>query len=89
MGPDIRMRSPLDPIYASDVQPFSDGAFVEVRDGVVGGVRTFSWLVTPWEPGQFPVGPILYSFVDLYVGDFGTVATPEIWMDVLTYAPPR
>jgi len=89
MDPDIRMRSPLDPVYASDVQPWSDGVFVEVPDGVVGGVRTFGWLVTPWEPGQFPVGPILYSFFDPYVGDFGTVATPEIWMDVLPYAPPR
>ena len=34
MGPDIRMRSPLDPIYASDVQPFSD-ALTLVRELVL------------------------------------------------------
>jgi hypothetical protein len=58
---------------------------VEVRDGVVGGVRTFTWLVVPTEPGPLRIDPILFSFFDPYIGDFGQVASQELMLEITEF----
>ncbi len=75
----------LDSIYGSDVRPGGEWALPEVHDGVLGGVKTFRFWVIPWQAGAIPVGPILYSYFDPYVGDFGRVATAELVLEVMPY----
>jgi hypothetical protein len=73
------------PVYGAEIAPGGDGAAVEVRDGVVGGVKTFTWMVVPTEPGPLRIGPVLFGFFDPYVGDFGQVATEEITVEVTEF----
>jgi hypothetical protein len=72
----------LGPVFGAQVAPGGDHAAVEVRDGVVGGVRTFTWLVVPTEPGPLRIGPVLFSFFDPYLEDFGQVASEEMILEV-------
>jgi hypothetical protein len=58
---------------------------VEVRDGVVGGVRTFTWLLVPTEPGPLRVGPVLFSYFDPYLGDFAQTASEELILQVTEF----
>lgn len=75
----------IGPIYGAEIAPGGDGAVVEIRDGVVGGVRTFSWLVVPTEPGPLRIDPILFSYFDPYLGDFGQVASSELMLEVTEF----
>ncbi len=59
-----------------------DRVGLEVRDGVVGGVRTFVWLVTPQVAGEFVVGPVVYPYFDPYARAFGRAATDELLLAV-------
>ncbi len=77
----------LEPIYGSEVAYIGDAVLTEARDGVVGGVKTFTYRITPWEPGLIPVGPIVYSYFDPYVGHFGRVATGELLLEVGPFIP--
>ena len=43
------------------------------RDGVVGGVRVFEYQVTLVEDREGVVQPIVFSYFDPYLGDFGVV----------------
>jgi hypothetical protein len=72
----------IPPIYGAEMAPGGDFAAVEVRDGVVGGVRTFTWLVVPLEPGPVRIGPVVFSYFDPYVGDFGQVFSEELELEV-------
>ena len=73
------------PVFGAEIAPAGDGAAVEVRDGVVGGVRTFTWLVVPTEPGPLRIDPILFSYFDPYLGDFAQVASEEIFLEVTEF----
>jgi len=75
----------IPPIYGAEVAPGRDMAAVEIRDGIVGGVRTFTWLIVPLEPGPILIGPVLFSFFDPYVGDFGQVASEELTLEVTEF----
>jgi hypothetical protein len=69
------------PVWGAELRPAGERAAVEVRDGVVGGVKTFTWLVVPLEPGFVRIGPILFPFFDPWVGAHGTVASEEVVLD--------
>ena len=75
----------IPPIYGAEMAQGGDFATVEVRDGVVGGVRTFTWLVVPLEPGPIRIGPIIFSYFDPYVGDFGQAVYEELTLDVTEF----
>jgi hypothetical protein len=75
----------IPPIYGAEMAPGVDFATVEVRDGVVGGVRTFTWMVVPTEPGPIRIGPIIFSYFDPYVGDFGQVVYEELTLEVTEF----
>jgi hypothetical protein len=75
----------IPPIYGAEVAAGTDFAAMEVRDGVVGGVRTFTWLIVPREPGPILVGPILFSYFDPYLGDFGQAVYDELTLEVTEF----
>lgn len=73
------------PVWGGGLRPMGERAWVEVRDGVVGGVKRFTWLVVPVESGEVRIGPIFYSFFDPYVGAFGQVISEELQLLVHAY----
>lgn len=70
------------PVWGAELRATGERANVEVRDGVVGGAKTFSWLVVPVEAGRLRIGPVVFSYFDPWIGAFGQVATGEIELDV-------
>ena len=68
-------------VWGAELRPTGERAVVEVRDGVVGGVKTFSWLVVPVEPGLIRIGPVIFSYFDPWMGTFGQVATDEVGLE--------
>ena len=76
----VRSLARPDPgqVWGAELRPTGERAIPEVRDGVVGGVKTFSWLVVPMEPGPLRIGPVIFSFFDPWTGAFGQVATEEL-----------
>lgn len=77
----------LGPVPGAEVTPGVDGAVVEVREGVVGGVRTFTWWIVPVRPGTVPVGPIVFGYFDPYVGNFGQAVSQELFLEVREVSP--
>jgi Bacterial SH3 domain len=75
------------PVWGGGLRPMGERAWVEVRDGVVGGIKRFTWLVVPVEEGPVRIGPIFYSFFDPYVGAFGQVISEELVLEVSAYPP--
>lgn len=69
------------PVWGAEVRPAGERGAVEVRDGVVGGVKTFTWLVVPLEPGVVRIGPILFPYFDPWIGSHGAVASEEVVLD--------
>ncbi len=63
------------------LRPAGEQAVVEVRDGVVGGVKVFRWFVTLGEPGRAILGPFLFPYFDPWAGVFEIAATPELLLD--------
>jgi len=51
---------------------------VEVVDGVVGGIKTFTWLLVPELAGPLRLPPMTYPYFDPYVGDFTRAIGPEL-----------
>ena len=73
------LPAPPRPVVAGGfAAPFRDYAWVETRDGVVGGVRVFEYQVTLVEDREGVVQPIVFSYFDPYLGDFGVVTTGEL-----------
>jgi len=75
----------IPPLFGAEISPAGDGAVVEVRDGVVGGVRSFTWLLVPTEPGPLRIDPILFGYFDPFLGDFGQVASEELVLEVTEF----
>ncbi|MEQ8330004.1 MAG: SH3 domain-containing protein [Longimicrobiales bacterium] len=71
-------RPRVPPVWAGGLRPLGERAWVEVRDGVVGGVKHFTWLLVPGEAGPLRVDPIVYSYFDPWLGGFGQVVTEEL-----------
>lgn len=69
------------PVWGAELRPAGERATVEVRDGVVGGAKTFTWLVVPVEPAVVRIGPVVYPYFDPWVGSFGTAASEEVSLD--------
>lgn len=65
------------------LRPLGERAVVEVRDGVVGGVKIFQWLVSVVEPGQLSLGPFLLPYFDPWAGAFEVAATREIFLEAI------
>lgn len=80
----VRMLPSPEPALFADVElaPYSDWALPEVVDGVVGGVKTFNWMVVPLSPGTIRMGPILYPYFDPYLGAFGMAESGELELEV-------
>lgn len=73
------------PVWGGGIRPLGERSWVQIRDGVVGGSKRFTWVVAPGEPGAVRIGPIYFSFFDPYIGGFGQVATEELILDVGAY----
>lgn len=43
--------------------PSEDARMVE-RNGRVGGIKTFRWVLAPERPGRFPIGPVVFAYFD-------------------------
>lgn len=69
------------PVWGAELRPVGERAMVEVRDGVVGGVKTFTWLVVPLEAEPVRIGPVIYPFFDPWMEGFGQVASGEVVLD--------
>jgi hypothetical protein len=69
------------------LRPLGERAVVETRDGVVGGVKVFQWLVSVTEPGLVSMGPFLLTYFDPWVGDFQVAATREILLEGIGQGP--
>ncbi len=80
----VRAISRPDPgaVWGAQLRPTGARSDVEVRDGVVGGTKTFSWLVVPTETGDLRIGPVVFTYFDPWVGDFGRVASDELTLSV-------
>lgn len=65
------------------LRPLGERAVVEVRDGVVGGVKIFQWLVSVVEPGQLSLGPFLMPYFDPWAGAFEVAATREVLLEAI------
>jgi hypothetical protein len=70
------------PIWGGGLRPLGDRTWVEVRDGVVGGVKRYKWLVVPGEEGLIRIGPVVLSYFDPWVGAFQQVASDEVVLEV-------
>lgn len=73
------------PVWGGGIRPLGERSWVQVRDGVVGGSKRFTWIVAPGEPGAVRIGPVYFSFFDPYIGGFGQVASEELVLDVGSY----
>lgn len=77
------LPAPLPPrVYGARLTPYRDRVFLEARDGVAGGVKTFLYLLTPVEAGPVEIDPILYPYFDPYVEAFSVLATGEMSIEV-------
>lgn len=63
------------------LRPLGERAVVEARDGVVGGVKVFQWLVSVAEPGLLSLGPFLLPHFDPWAGAFQVAATREVTLE--------
>jgi len=79
-------RPDIGPVWGAEVRPVGERSRLEVRDGVVGGVKTFSWMVVPVESGLLRLGPIVFSYFDPWLGAFAQVATEETTLEVVEEA---
>lgn len=73
-------------VWGAELTPLDDWTWIEVRQGVVGGVRVFDYGIVPLEALTVEVGPLVLTFFDPYVGAFRSVASGELTMEVV---PPR
>lgn len=60
------------------VRALTERAWVEVVDGVVGGIKRFAWWVVATGPDPVVVAPVVFAYFDPWLGGFGQVATDEI-----------
>ncbi|MDH3225015.1 MAG: hypothetical protein OEO23_14940, partial [Gemmatimonadota bacterium] len=81
---DIRhLPPPLPPrVFGARLTPYRDRVFLESRDGVAGGVKSFLYLLTPTELGTVEIDPILYPYFDPYVEAFAALATGLMTLEV-------
>lgn len=77
------LPAPVPPrVYGARLTPYRDRVFLEARDGVAGGVKTFLYLLTPVEPGPVEIDPILFPYFDPYIEAFSVLATGEMSVQV-------
>lgn len=69
-------------VYGGRLTPYRDHVRVEARDGVAGGVKVFTYLVTPLEPASIVIDPFVFPYFDPWVGGFGVAATGELEVEV-------
>ncbi len=79
------LRPDPGPVWGGAMRPLGEGSWVQIRDGVVGGSKRFTWVVAPGEPGEVLIGPVHFSFFDPFVGAFTQVITEELVLDVGPY----
>lgn len=68
-------------VWGAELRPTGERAWVEVRDGVVGGVKSFAWLVVPVEAGALRIGPVVFPYFDPWAGAFAQAASGEITLE--------
>ena len=76
------VRPDTGPVWGGGIRPLGEASWVQVRDGVVGGSKRFTWVVSPGEPGSVRIGPVHFSFFDPFVGAFGQVTSDELILEV-------
>ncbi|NNM34570.1 MAG: hypothetical protein HKO53_15935 [Gemmatimonadetes bacterium] len=77
------LPAPVPPrVYGARLTPYRDRVFLEARDGVAGGVKTFLYLLTPVESGPVEIDPILFPYFDPYIEAYSVLATGEMSVQV-------
>lgn len=84
---------PVVEIPWADVVPQGESVVLEAAPLRLGGVKEFSWLITPREPGTQRVAPLGYSFFDPDRRAYTTARTESVVLRVrpgtLVAVPPR
>jgi Bacterial SH3 domain len=75
-------------LSGAELRPAGERAVVEVRDGVVGGVKTFTWLVVPVEAGPVRIGPVILPYFDPWLGAFAQAASDEVVLETRPLGAP-
>ncbi len=65
-----------------DVYPPSEDAELELRDGEIGGVKRFSWVLIPREPGQIELPELRYAYFDPDSERFETATLAPLPLEV-------
>ncbi len=81
---DIRHLPPPVPprVYGARPTPYRDRVFLESRDGVAGGVKSFLYLLTPTELGPVEIDPIIYPYFDPYLEGFAALGSGPMTLEV-------
>jgi len=69
--------------------PTETRAAIESQDGLIGGSRTFSYLVVPDSVGSFTLPEVRYPYYDVGAGRYVVARAPPQSMAVLPGAEPR
>jgi len=84
---------PVISIPWADVVPQGESVVLEAAPLMLGGVKEFSWLITPREQGSQSVAPIAYSFFDPDGRAYAVARTDAVSLRVrpgtLVAVPPR
>ncbi len=70
------------PVRGAGLRALGARTWLEVKDGVVGGVKRFKWLVAPGEEGPLRIGPVVFPFFDPWLGGYTQVASDELVLEV-------
>src|SRR5690606_35611601 len=73
----------LPKLAAVEIYPPVEEARVETKDGVVRGVKRFSWVVLPERSGTLEVPAIEYAFFDTDAREYATARTDPMSLVVL------
>ncbi|MEO5509671.1 MAG: BatD family protein [Longimicrobiales bacterium] len=79
------------PVFPSipdvDVYPPSEDATLRVVNGIIGGARTFQWVLIPRRAGTAKIPPVEYAWFDPDAGQYRSAVTAPMTMTVAAAGP--
>lgn len=73
---------PLAAMPGIEVQPPTEDAETDARDGDVGGIKRFTWVLVPERPGRVTIPPIAYAYFNPESKTFEVARTNALSFDV-------
>ena len=74
---------PLPPMPGVEVQPPTEDAETDSRGSDVGGIKRFTWVLIPEQPGRVTIPPIEYVYFNPVIEQFEIARTQPLTFDVL------